>query len=37
MVSEKINVWSQHVNKVVSDSPRLEDMSIGLLNSPTGK
>ena len=39
MVSEKINMWSQHANKVVSDSPRLEDIPIGLLivNSPTGK
>ena len=33
MVSEKINMWSQHANKVVSDSPRLEDIPIGLLNS----
>ena len=35
----EINMWSQHANKVVSDSPRLEDIPIGLLivNSPTGK
>ena len=32
MVSEKINMWSQHANKVVSDSPGLEDFAIRLVN-----